>query len=174
MRHQTQDFVQNLSHELKEAAVENLRIFSKAGLHNDIALRNVVRCRDNPNHAKIIDFGRAEFTSDHELKQATFDNIFRVSAVKHFDDLFSKGDGVPEVRAPPSAWAEQLMGEVRAANSEGLMNAAIQKALKQDVQDVVGLGIHDANAKATTAGLVKEEQLWNQSTRSSKCSEFLN
>ena len=69
---QGQDFedigVEKLSNGLKESAVESLLTLSQAGLlHNDVALRNVVRCRDDPNHAKIIDFGRAEFTNDQKL-----------------------------------------------------------------------------------------------------------
>ena len=52
------------------SAVESLQLLSQAGLlHNDLALRNIVQSKKNPNHAKIIDFGRAGFTEDRQLFQ---------------------------------------------------------------------------------------------------------
>ena len=51
----------------KRSAVQCVDALSKAGvLHNDIALRNFVQCKDDPNRAKIIDFGRAVFSNDVE------------------------------------------------------------------------------------------------------------
>ena len=42
-----------------------MEVLSEAGiLHNDIELRNFVQSKDDPNCAKIIDFGRATFSSD--------------------------------------------------------------------------------------------------------------
>jgi tRNA A-37 threonylcarbamoyl transferase component Bud32 len=62
--------VENLSHELKVSAVESLQLLSQAGLlRHDLALRNIVQSKENPKQAKIIDFGRAEFTEDRHLLQ---------------------------------------------------------------------------------------------------------
>jgi hypothetical protein len=62
--------VDNLRHELKVSAVESLQLLSQAGLlHHDLALRNIVQSKEHPKQAKIIDFGRAEFTEDQHLLQ---------------------------------------------------------------------------------------------------------
>lgn len=57
--------LENLSDKLKHSAVQAVEVLSKAGiLHNDIELRNFVQSKEDPNCAKIIDFGRATFSSD--------------------------------------------------------------------------------------------------------------
>jgi hypothetical protein len=62
--------IDKLSHELKVSAVENLQLLSQAGLlYHDLALRNIAQSKENPKQAKIIDFGRAEFTKDRHLLQ---------------------------------------------------------------------------------------------------------
>ena len=59
---------ENLSESLKRSAVRAVEVLSEAGvLHNDIALRNMVKSRTDPSRAKIIDFGRASFSQDREL-----------------------------------------------------------------------------------------------------------
>lgn len=71
--------VENLSDDLKVSAVECLYTLSKAGLlHNDIALQNVVQCRLNPNAAKLIDFGKAEFTTDLHLLQEQVEELCKL------------------------------------------------------------------------------------------------
>ena len=58
----------NASDALKHSAVRAVQLLSNAGvLHNDLELYNIVQSRDDPNQAKIIDFGRAVFTSDQRL-----------------------------------------------------------------------------------------------------------
>ena len=60
--------LENLSEATKKSAVRCVEALSHAGvLHNDIELRNFVQSRDDPNRAKIIDFGRASFTNDKQL-----------------------------------------------------------------------------------------------------------
>lgn len=62
--------VENLSDALKESAVQCLRRLGRAGVvHHDLALRNIVQSAGDPQRAKIIDFGRAEFTQDQRLLQ---------------------------------------------------------------------------------------------------------
>jgi hypothetical protein len=57
--------IENLSMPLKLSAVKSFQAVSDAGiLHGDLALRNIVQSRENPDHAKIIDFGRAELSND--------------------------------------------------------------------------------------------------------------
>jgi hypothetical protein len=57
-----------VSDALKRSAVHAVRLLSNAGLlHNDLELCNIVQCKDDPDRAKIIDFGRAVFTSDQHL-----------------------------------------------------------------------------------------------------------
>ena len=57
--------IENLSISLKRSALSCIEILSKIGvLHNDIALRNFVQCRKNPQEARVIDFGLSCFTSD--------------------------------------------------------------------------------------------------------------
>ena len=57
--------IENISMPLKLSAVRSLQAVSDAGiLHGDVALRNVVQSKENPEHAKIIDFGRARFSKD--------------------------------------------------------------------------------------------------------------
>ena len=68
--------VENLSLELKLSAVESLRVLSHAGLvHNDLALRNIVQSKTDPNQAKIIDFGRAEFTDNQQLQEEQIQHL---------------------------------------------------------------------------------------------------
>jgi hypothetical protein len=68
--------VENLSDELKQSAVRGAELLSKAGiLHNDIALRNIVQCRDDPTRAKIIDLGRAVFCKDKERLSEQIERI---------------------------------------------------------------------------------------------------
>jgi tRNA A-37 threonylcarbamoyl transferase component Bud32 len=58
---------ENLSEELNQSAVRGVQALSQAGiLHNDLELRNIVRSKDDPNRAKIIDLGRANFSDDEE------------------------------------------------------------------------------------------------------------
>ena len=60
--------LENISQELKLSAVHSVRLLSEAGvLHNDLELRNIVQSKDDPCRAKIIDFGRASFSSDTGL-----------------------------------------------------------------------------------------------------------
>jgi hypothetical protein len=70
--------VENLSHELKMSAV------SQAGLvHHDLALRNIFQSEKNPKQAKIIDFGRAEFTENQKLLQnqmEILESMLRISS----------------------------------------------------------------------------------------------
>jgi predicted Ser/Thr protein kinase len=62
--------IENLSEELKLSAVESLWRLARCGLlHHDIALRNIVQTKGDPQSAKIIDFGRAEFSDDEMLLQ---------------------------------------------------------------------------------------------------------
>lgn len=57
--------LENLSVALKHSALRAVEVLSEAGvLHNDIALRNFVQSKRDPNCAKIIDFGRASFSND--------------------------------------------------------------------------------------------------------------
>ena len=60
--------LENVSEALKQSAIHAVCLLSEIGLlHNDLELRNIVRSRDDPDRAKIIDFGRAVFTSDQQL-----------------------------------------------------------------------------------------------------------
>jgi len=60
--------LENVSEALKHSAVQAVCLLSEAGLlHNDLELRNIVQSKDDPDRAKIIDFGRAVFTSDQQL-----------------------------------------------------------------------------------------------------------
>jgi len=53
----------NVPMSLKWSAVHAVEVLSNAGiLHNDLELHNIVQCRSDPAKAKIIDFGRAEFS----------------------------------------------------------------------------------------------------------------
>ena len=62
------DVEENASDALKRSAFRAVSLLSDAGvLHNDLELRNFVQCKDNPDRVKIIDFGRAVFTSDPDL-----------------------------------------------------------------------------------------------------------
>jgi len=57
--------VENLPEALKHSAVQAVEALSRVGvLHNDLELHNIVQSRNDPMKAKIIDFGRAEFSSD--------------------------------------------------------------------------------------------------------------
>ena len=74
----------NLSDELKFSAVRAVEVLSEAGiLHNDIELRNFVQSKEGPNCAKIIDFGRATFSSDSKRLAKQVD---RVRALLNTDD----------------------------------------------------------------------------------------
>jgi hypothetical protein len=60
--------LEHVSEALKCSAVHAVSLLSDAGLlHNDLELRNIVQSKDDPDRAKIIDFGRAVFTSDQHL-----------------------------------------------------------------------------------------------------------
>lgn len=62
--------LENLSESAKKSAFRCDEALSEAGLlHNDIELRNFVLCKDDPDRAKIIDFGRSTFTHNKELLQ---------------------------------------------------------------------------------------------------------
>jgi tRNA A-37 threonylcarbamoyl transferase component Bud32 len=68
--------IENLSEELKMSAVKSLRRLSQSGLlHNDVALRNIVQSRNDPKRAKILDFGRAEFSDDERLLQKQTEDL---------------------------------------------------------------------------------------------------
>jgi len=59
--------LENLSGVLRRSAIRAVQVLSDAGiLHNDIALRNIVQSKRDPSCAKIIDFGRASFSSDRK------------------------------------------------------------------------------------------------------------
>lgn len=59
---------ENLPMALKRSALHAVQVLSNAHiLHNDLELRNFVRCRNDPMRAKIIDFGRAEFSDNSKL-----------------------------------------------------------------------------------------------------------
>ena len=67
---------EHLSRELKMSAMQSLQLLSQAGLvHNDLALRNIVQSKENTKEAKIIDFGRAEFTENRELLQEQVETL---------------------------------------------------------------------------------------------------
>jgi len=71
--------LENLPLELKLSAVECLRRLSAIGiLHNDIALRNIVQDRTHRTRAKIIDFGRAEISSDEVLLEEQVEALERI------------------------------------------------------------------------------------------------
>lgn len=73
----------NLSQELKVSAVESLQQLSAAGLlHNDIALRNIVQSKDDPQCAKIIDFGHAAFSNDKVLLQEQVEFLERILGLR--------------------------------------------------------------------------------------------
>lgn len=60
--------VENLPMELKRSALRAVEVLSNAHiLHNDLGLRNFVRCRKNTMRAKIIDLGRAEYSDNTKL-----------------------------------------------------------------------------------------------------------
>ena len=60
--------LENVPEELKQSAVRAVCLLSEAGvLHNDLELRNIVQSRNDPCRAKIVDFGRAVFSSDKQL-----------------------------------------------------------------------------------------------------------
>ena len=68
--------VENLSDELKASAVQCVRRLGLAGvLHQDLALRNIVQSSEDPQQAKIIDFGRAEFTRDRRLLEEQVSHV---------------------------------------------------------------------------------------------------
>mmetsp|Transcript_13926 Transcript_13926/g.16095 ORF Transcript_13926/g.16095 Transcript_13926/m.16095 type:complete len:514 (-) Transcript_13926:343-1884(-) len=59
--------LEQVSAALKLSAVYAVRVLSEAGvLHNDLALRNIVQSKDDPDQAKVIDFGRSVFSSDQK------------------------------------------------------------------------------------------------------------
>jgi hypothetical protein len=59
--------LEHLSGVLQRSAVRAIEVLSEAGvLHNDIELRNIVKSKRDPSCAKIIDFGRASFSSDRK------------------------------------------------------------------------------------------------------------
>jgi hypothetical protein len=59
--------LENVSEALKQSAVYAVSVLSEAGvLHNDLALRNFVQSKDDPDRAKVIDFGRSAFSSDQQ------------------------------------------------------------------------------------------------------------
>ena len=77
----------NLTQSLK---VSGVKLISNASvLHPDLALRNIVQSRTDPNKAKIVDFGRAVITDDNELLEN------QVESMRHMLGL--------EVSSPPQA-----------------------------------------------------------------------
>jgi hypothetical protein len=86
--------VENLPHELKVSAVESLQLLSQAGLlHHDLALRNIVQSKENPKQAKIIDFGRAEFTEDRHLLQKQVEFLKSILEIGEY----SRSEALPSV-----------------------------------------------------------------------------
>ena len=72
----------NIPHSLKRSAVAALKRISDCGvLHGDVALRNIVRSAQNPNHAKFIDFGRARMTDNATLLAAQVANLIAILGV---------------------------------------------------------------------------------------------
>ncbi|KAL3912559.1 MAG: hypothetical protein SGILL_006832 [Bacillariaceae sp.] len=68
--------IENLSKELKLSAVRAASLLSDAGvLHNDLELRNIVQSRADPCCAKIIDFGRAVFSTDTNLLRKQVERV---------------------------------------------------------------------------------------------------
>jgi predicted Ser/Thr protein kinase len=85
---------ENLPHELKVSAVESLQLLSQAGLlHHDLALRNIVQSKENPKQAKIIDFGRAEFTEDRHLLQKQVEFLKSILEIGEY----SRSEALPSV-----------------------------------------------------------------------------
>lgn len=69
----------NLTLSLKESAVQALQAISNVGvLHGDLALRNIVQSRADPNKAKIVDFGRAVLTDDEDLLDGQVESVKRM------------------------------------------------------------------------------------------------
>lgn len=99
------------------------------------------------------------FTSAHQMTRLTFTNIFEVNTATAFEELFSDSDKKGAI--PDQRWGAVLLDKILDAASEGLMNAAIQKSLKQ-IEAVDGLEIYSENYKtAAKVGCVQEKQLWN-------------
>lgn len=68
--------LENVSASLKQSAVDAVEVLSEVGiLHNDIELRNIVKSKGDPSRAKIIDFGRASFSSDRKLLAKQVEDI---------------------------------------------------------------------------------------------------
>lgn len=60
--------LENLSSKACRSALLAVQVLSDAGvLHNDLALRNFVVSRNDKNVAKVVDFGRATFSSNKAL-----------------------------------------------------------------------------------------------------------
>ena len=67
---------ETMSKDLKLSAIRSLQRLADMGiLHGDVALHNVVQSRDNPNGAKIVDFGRSTFTEDTHALQEQVDEL---------------------------------------------------------------------------------------------------
>lgn len=63
--------LENLPLKLRLSAMEGIRALSACGwCHGDLELRNIVRARDDPTRAKIIDFGKSHWTKDKTLLAA--------------------------------------------------------------------------------------------------------
>ena len=72
----------NLPVALKLSAVDAIQRISQTGvLHGDLALRNIVRSKEHPNRAKIIDFGRARVTKNKLLLENQVSTLRRMLGV---------------------------------------------------------------------------------------------
>ena len=73
---------ENLPVALKLSAVDAIQRISQTGvLHGDLALRNIVRSKEHPNRAKIIDFGRARVTKNKLLLENQVSTLRRMLGV---------------------------------------------------------------------------------------------
>ena len=80
--------LENLSVPLKRSAVRAVEVLSEAGiLHNDIALRNIVKSKRDRSLAKIIDFGRATLSSD---RKRLVQQVERIKTLLNIDHSMSE------------------------------------------------------------------------------------
>ena len=77
--------------------MESLRLLSQAGVvHHDLELRkHCFRVRKNPERAKIIDFGRAEFSEDRGRLQAQVEALKSMLGIASSGHLRVGMDGKP-------------------------------------------------------------------------------
>ena len=96
--------IENLSEELKLSAVRAASLLSDAGvLHNDLELRNIVQSRADPCCAKIIDFGRAVFSTDTNLLRKQVERVKKLLGLQSLATVGMVNDNVAEAQDPPLA-----------------------------------------------------------------------